>query len=208
MLQNLPRPCPGIAHHVLVHVEQQRTNIVCAIAKLRRELADESSITISNVNCVRMSPLIVLCDGLVQIAMIKQAWMDNQTLWVPEAARANWYWEKKQKDDITGFWEELQSERGGDLRKDLERDAGWKIESKSLNEVLQCTKGESFYQWRDCDFDTLQKIMPIINIMTQRSLPSDVSFLDTTSWCTAEFVALMRCKELRPLWEVAMEPWP
>ena len=110
---------------------KQPANIVFAIAKLRRELADESSITISNDNCVRMSPLIVLRDGLVQIAMIKQAWMDKQTLWVPEAARANWYWEKKQKDDMTGFWEELQSERGGDLRKDLERDVGWKIESKS-----------------------------------------------------------------------------
>lgn len=61
------------------------TNIVFALAKLRRELADESSITISNVSCVRMSPLIVLRDGLVQIAMIKQAWMDTQTLWVPEA---------------------------------------------------------------------------------------------------------------------------
>ena len=95
-----------------------RSNIVFAIAKLRRELADESSITTSDDNCVRMSPLIVLGDdGLVQIAMIKQAWLDNQTLWVPEAARAKWYWEKKQKDDITGFWEELQSERGGDLRK-------------------------------------------------------------------------------------------
>ena len=35
------------------------TNIVFAIAKLRRELADESSITLSDVNCVRMSPLIV-----------------------------------------------------------------------------------------------------------------------------------------------------
>ena len=114
----------------------------------------------------------MLRDGLLQIAMIKQAWMDNQTLWVPEAARANWYWEKKQKDDITGFWEELQSERGGDLRKDLERDAGWKRslgspgeswgvlrspgESKSLNEVLQCIEGETFYQWRRCDLDTLQ----------------------------------------------------
>ena len=54
------------------------TNIVFAIAKLRRELADESRITLSDVNCVRMSPLIVLPDGLVQIAMIKQAWMDNQ----------------------------------------------------------------------------------------------------------------------------------
>ena len=62
-----------------------KTNIVFAIAKLRRELADESSITISDVNCVRMSPLIVLRDGLVQIATIKQTWMDNQTLWVPEA---------------------------------------------------------------------------------------------------------------------------
>ena len=63
----------------------EAANIVFALAKLRRELADESSITISNVNCVRMSPLIVLHDGLVQIAMIKQAWMDDQTLWVPEA---------------------------------------------------------------------------------------------------------------------------
>ena len=133
------------------------TNIVFAMAKLRSELADESSITISNVNCVRMYPLIVLRDGLVQIAMIKQAWMDNQTLWVPEAARGHWHWSKQSKDDITGFWEELQSERGGDLRKDLERDAGWKIESKSLNEVLQCFQGGSFYHWRDCDFDTLKK---------------------------------------------------
>ena len=132
------------------------TNIVFAIAKLRRELADESSITLSDANCVRLSPLIVMANGLVQIAMIKQAWMDNQTLWVPEDARANWYWQKKQKDDITGFWEELQSEKGGDLRKDLERDVGWKIESKSLDEVLQC-KWKSFYHWRDIDLDTLEK---------------------------------------------------
>ena len=54
------------------------TNIVFAIAKLRRELADESSITLYGAKCVRMSQLIVLPDGLVQIAMIKQAWMDNQ----------------------------------------------------------------------------------------------------------------------------------
>ena len=65
-------------------------------------------------------------------------------------------WEKKSKDDITGFWEELQSERGGDLRKGLEVDAEWKIESKSLDEVLQC-KGKSFYQWRDVNLDTLEK---------------------------------------------------
>ena len=39
------------------------TNIVFAIAKLRRELADESSITLSDVNFVRMYPLIVLPDG-------------------------------------------------------------------------------------------------------------------------------------------------
>ena len=95
------------------------------------------------------------------------------------------------------------------MRKDLEQGgAVWKIESKRIDEVLQ-GKGKSFYQWRDCDFDTLQEIMPIINSMTQRSLPSDdVSFLNTTSWCTAEFKALMRCEELRPLWGVAMEPWP
>ena len=49
MLQNLPRPCPGIARHVLVHVEPQRTNIVFAIAKLRRELANkiDSKVTAS-----------------------------------------------------------------------------------------------------------------------------------------------------------------
>ena len=56
----------------------KNTNIVFAIAKLRSELADESSITLSDVNCVRMSPLIVLPDGLVHIAMINQAWVDNQ----------------------------------------------------------------------------------------------------------------------------------
>ena len=53
--------------------------------------------------------------------------------------------------------------------------------------------------------------MPIIhNMKEQRSLCSDVACLglDTTSRRTAEFVALMRCKELRPLWECAMEPWP
>ena len=99
----------------------KNTNIVFAIAKLRSELADESSITLSDVNCVRMSPLIVFRDGLVQIAMIKQAWMDNQRLWVLEAARAYWYWERKQRDDITGLWEELQSARGDGLRKALER---------------------------------------------------------------------------------------
>ena len=64
-------------------------NIVFAFTKVRRELADDSSITISDVNCVRMSPLIVVGDGLVQIAMIKQAWMNHQTLWVPEAARGS-----------------------------------------------------------------------------------------------------------------------
>ena len=68
---------------------RKRTNIVFAVAKLRRELADESSIAISDDNCVRMSPLIVLPYGLVHIAMMKQSWMDNQTLWVPEVARAN-----------------------------------------------------------------------------------------------------------------------
>ena len=128
-----------------------------AIAKLRSELADESSITLSDVNCVRMSPLIVLPDGLVQIAMIKQAWMDNQRLWVLEAARAWWHWERKQTDDITGFWEELQSARGDDLRKALERHADAHIESKGLHEILQCIPGHAFCQWRDCDFDTLQK---------------------------------------------------
>ena len=53
--------------------------------------------------------------------------------------------------------------------------------------------------------------MPIIhNMKEQRSLRSDVECLglDTTSGRTAEFVALMHCKELRPLWECAMEPWP
>ena len=52
--------------------------------------------------------------------------------------------------------------------------------------------------------------MPIIEKMmqTKASLPSDVSFAGTTSWCTAEFIGLMRCAELQPLREVAMEPWP
>ena len=132
------------------------TNIVFAIAKLRRELADESSITLSDVNCVRMYPLIVLPDGLVQIALIKQEWIDSQAVWVPEAARAWWHWARKQQDDITGFWEELQSARGDDLRKALERHAGAHIESKGLHEIRQCIPGHSLYQWRDCDFDTLQ----------------------------------------------------
>ena len=44
-----------------------RSNIVFAIAKLRSELADESSITLSDVNCVRMSPLIVFRDVLVHM---------------------------------------------------------------------------------------------------------------------------------------------
>ena len=198
----------------VVHVETfgggmpKPSNIVFAIAKLRRELADESSITLTDQNCVKMSPLIVLGDGLVQIAMIKQAWLDEQMLWVPEAARSYWFWEKKQKDDITGFWEVLYSDRGSDLRENLAGQSGSKVETKSINEVLQWVKGSSRYQWRDCDLNTLQKIMPIINVMMQNSLPSGVSFLDTTSWCTAEFKALMRCNELRSLWKVAMEPWP
>ena len=182
-----------------------------AIAKLRRELADESSITLSDVNCVRMSPLIVLPDGLVQIAMIKQAWMDNQRLWVPEAARAWWHWERKQTDDITGFWEELQSARGDDLRKALERHADAHIESKGSSCYSAVYARALILSVARLRFRHIANIMPIINNMKeQRSLRSDVACLglDTTSRRTAEFVALMRCKELRPLWECAMEPWP
>ena len=71
-------------------VSMNPTNILVAIAKLRRELADESSITLYDVNCVRMSPFTVLPDGLVQIAMIKQAWMYNQRCWVLEARVTRW----------------------------------------------------------------------------------------------------------------------
>ncbi len=58
---------------------------------------------------------------------------------MPEAARQNLYWEKKQHDDIIGFWEELQSDRGEDLRDSLESSAQWKIESKRLEDILKCT---------------------------------------------------------------------
>ena len=76
---------------------EKETNIVYAIAKLRRELADESSIAITEANVVRMSPLMVVHDGLVQIVMVKQTWVDSQSLWVPEAARHDWYWQKNSK---------------------------------------------------------------------------------------------------------------
>jgi hypothetical protein len=73
------------------------SNIVFAIAKLRSELADESSITITKDNLVRMSPLMVLRDGLVQIVMVKQTWVDSQRLWVPESARQHWYFGRRNK---------------------------------------------------------------------------------------------------------------
>ena len=97
---------------------------------------------------------------MVQIALIKQEWIDSQKLWVPEAARSHWYWVKRSKDDITGFWEVLKSARGGDLRRDLEQDAEWKVESMSLDRVLHCIKETgSRHQWRNCEFDTLTEII-------------------------------------------------
>jgi len=201
-------------------------NIVFAIAKLRSELADESSIRLSDVNCVRMSPLILVKDGLVQIAMIKQEWLDKQMLWVPEAARGWWHWQKKQRDDITGFHEELDGPRGDDLRKELEVKSDWKIDSMNLDDVLQCVKETSHYQWRNADLDSLQKIMPIIRVMTQTSWPGmlghdanlhgqvfdcSLPIQDSSAmWCNApcEFAELLCCEELEPLWELAKKPWP
>ena len=136
------------------------SNIVFALARPRRELADESSITITEDNLVRMSPLVVVHDGrgtagLVQIVVIKQTWLDIQSLWVPKAARENWYSQGKGKDDTTGFWEQLSGHRGAELRDRLEsKSGGWRIGSKRLEEVLKC-RGDSCHRWRDCDFDTL-----------------------------------------------------
>ena len=62
-----------------------------AMSNLRSELADESSITITEENMVALYPLIVLGDGLVQIVMPKSRWVDSQSLWVPEGARSNWH---------------------------------------------------------------------------------------------------------------------
>ena len=111
---------------------------------------------------------------------------------MPEAARQNWFGEKKQKDDITGFWEELQSDRGADLRDSLESRGHWTIESKRLQVVLECT-GDSFSRWRDCDFDTLQKIKSAIDTMMQKPFRPGILFLSTRPWCTEEVRKLLLC---------------
>ena len=107
-----------------------KMNIVRAIAKIRQELADEASITITTDNLVGMSPLMVVGNGLVQIAMLKQEWVESQRLWVPEAAREKWYSAKCSCSDPTGFWECAM--RGNDLRDSLEGLSDWKIESVAL----------------------------------------------------------------------------
>ena len=119
---------------------QKKSNIVFAIAKLRCELTDTSSITITQDNIVGMSPLMVLHDGsalgLVQIVMLKQTWVNSQKLWVPQAGRRNWYWaksaksskKKQQTDDAVGFHEAMQTESGPELRDSLENNTDYPIE--------------------------------------------------------------------------------
>jgi hypothetical protein len=187
------------------------SNFVFTMSKLRSELADESSITITEDNLVRMSPLMVVRDGLVQIAMLKQAWVDTQKLWVPESARKSWHWVKSSRDDITGFWEELRSAKGDDLRARLESGVEWKIFSKRLEEALECT-GTSFERWRECDLDTLRQIVDAGAFgafdSSDVTLPmsSKIRFLATSPWCTEEVQALMNSSELLRLRQLALIP--
>ena len=76
----------------------------------------------------------------------------------------------------------------------FESSAGWKIYSKSLNEVLGCMKGQSLYQWGDDDFNIAQKIMSNSNIMMQKTLFLSVLLIDA-GVVRAEITGIDACQK-------------
>ena len=197
-------------------IKGNKCGIIFAMSKQRMELKDESSITLTAENTRRLSPLLLVRDGLVQIVMLKQAWVDAQKLWVPEDARKHWFWSKKSKDDITGFHEALAGSGGAELRASLEnegmRNGGMStIESLSIDEAFALVGGGGVgrYEWRDCDGNTLRLIMPVINAMVgNKRLTDDIRFVDTMPWCTGEVQKRMNNSVMQPLWSLARRPWP
>ncbi len=192
-------------------------NFLLMFNKMRVELLDESSITLAEEGSFVASSLFIAEAetesggvGLLQVFMLRQSWLDQQTLWCPEHARAARN-DRRCLDmyDISQWWRSLREHPH--VADDLASEPMHQIvKSMLLEEALQDRK-----RWRASDWHSLLLLHRVICDMIDVGFkgwcdPCELRCLSTRTEAISSFFDYATCCQescMRGFMRLSVSPW-